>query len=110
MSAATKNLPADRGATFSLGVRWVAHDGTPMDLDGWTVSLRLVTVKTGTPIALYEDGNGDSDGWAVVDVTDEQTATWPVGRCAYRLEVESPAGEKHWLVMGELKVRSGADV
>lgn len=105
MAAVTTPFECGQGETFNLAARYKDAAGDPIDLTGWTGTFRLLR-RTGVQVAAYS-ASTDVDGWVRATVADEVTATWPTGELFYRLEVETPEGDRRWLAMGPFQVSRG---
>ena len=104
-----QNLVNGRGETFTLNLTYKDTNGAAIDLTGHTASLVVEKASIGTAVGTYA-GTVDSEGHIDFNVADEVTATWPVGKLAYRVIHQDPAGNKRWLVFGALTVIDGNDV
>lgn len=111
MTAVRKNLLADSGTTQRVTVRYLDADKNPVDLTGYTATFSLYKVgQTNNTPLFTKDAPVDSDGWIKHEATDEETALWPVGKLAWTLDLESPAGEVEGLFFGTFQVRTRRDV
>ena len=109
MSATIQPLTADKGATFRLAARVKNPDGTPVDLSGYTAAFLRLPNSDAAPLSTHV-GTTDAQGWIIVTVDDETTATWPAEAVHYRLELDTPVGEKDYLLIGKFTVRSPSNV
>lgn len=106
MTAKTASLVVDRGTTFRIGAL-VKMDGLPVDLTAG-FSGRLVVMRNGGAVVHTQEADMGVDGWARATVPDETTLGWPVTSLFYRVELDHPNGERDFLLMGPLRVRSGS--
>lgn len=125
MTAATKNLTIEQGATFdSLAFQWCGSDGAggvgnPYDLTGYTARMQVRTEYGGVVLldATTENGKivlGKHPDTGVVDMTTgwiwviisatDTDALDPDVKGKYDLEVESPTGVVRRLLQGAVKV------
>lgn len=110
MAAARKNLLMDYRTSFNLDLRLKDSNRNPINLTGYTVTFGIFTPgKENNAPLLSKLAGVSSDGWITVRITDEEN-TLPVGKKAYRLDLENPAGDIERLLFGALEVRSGVAV
>ena len=94
MSAATYNIVAEQGATFSLSLT-VDTDGTPWDLTSYTAAMQVRPfLESTTKIFDLTNGNGitlgGSNGTVTVSISAQNMTSAPAGRHVYDLELTSP--------------------
>jgi hypothetical protein len=104
-----QNLVNGRGETFSLNLFFKDSLGVPVDLTGHSVDLIVKKSGVGTDVGTYP-ASVDADGNIEIVVTDEVTATWPVGKLAYVVNHTTADGTEKWLLYGALTVLTGVDV
>jgi hypothetical protein len=74
---------------FERHVR-LLHDGSPVDLSAWTVSMRIISEVTGQEIAcLTAEATDDPE---VLRFRDGDTSDWPLGWAVYDV-VAKPDGD-----------------
>lgn len=94
-----RNIRVKRGASYSKALRYsltVSNVKTPLNLTNYTATL-TVKVNGRTTLTLTQTSGitlGGSAGTIVFAFTSSQTASLPVGRHPFYLEVVSPAGEE----------------
>lgn len=111
MTAVRKNLTTDRGTTFALSIRYKDSTGAPIDLTGHIVTFSMYKPGVANGAALFSKAAPvTSDGWINLRVTAVESAAFPLGKSAYRLDQLTPGGDTNRLLFGGLEVRSGVDV
>lgn len=109
MPAAKKNLVHDMGTTFNLKVRKLDSNKQPVNLTGHTVLFQLFEIGNKTPV-FTKPATVGADGWINIKVTDEETATWDLGKYAYQVNQTDTEGDVYRLFYGALDTKSGVDV
>ena len=113
MTAVTKNLDIEQGATFVLSFVWytgtITVPGAPVNLTGYTARMQI-RVKQGDPV-LWEGAVGDGiviDGPAgkvTITLTDTDTDAFTVSTAVYDLELIAPGGSPVVrLLQGSVKI------
>lgn len=102
-------LVTGQGETFTLNIIFNDSSGNPVDLTGHSVDLILKKARTGVLIGTYP-ADVDDTGNIAIEVADEITDLWPVGKSAYIVKHTSPDGVEKWLCYGPLTVVDGSDV
>lgn len=127
MTAATKNLVIEQGATYdTLAFQWCGSDGAggvgnPYDLTGYTARMQVrtdydslvlleATTENGRIVLGKHPDTGTVDMttgwiWVIISATDTD-ALDPSVKGKYDLEVESPEGVVRRLLRGSVKVES----
>lgn len=98
-----KDFTADVGETFTLSLNYTQPNGSPVDLTGYTATMIVHTI--GNPAANRVEYPGvvaGPSGVVTFTVADEVTALWVWNSAAYRVVVESPAGDRTRLLQGVL--------
>lgn len=129
MTAITKNLLIEQGATFTFTFTWsdgvvdpvdptIVTAGTPKDLTGYTARMQI-RKSQGDPALISADttngkiilgvppGGGApvlTNGRITVKLTDEDTDTLNTKSALYDLEVENAAGDVWRLLKGKVTV------
>lgn len=109
MAAVIHNQTADKGATYTLSVRYKDSDGNPIDLSEHTATFLLLKRSESIDVIDQHAATTTADGWIHVVVPDEATAEWPNGTHVYRVVLDN-GGAPVFPVTGTFKVRSPADV
>jgi hypothetical protein len=105
MTAEMHYLRADHGATFRLSVRYLDSDRKPVDLSVPGYASTFSLSRSGGTVLDTQAAVLDADGWIKVTITDEDTATWPIGKYHYCLDLTHPSGEKDFLLAGPITIR-----
>lgn len=106
MAAGTYDITIEQGATFTLNLRWLDSEGTPIDITGYTARMqvrRKYSDKTSVLSLTSQDNEiilGDSLGTIDVTASDEKTAAINIKAGVYDLELETPSGDVVRLVQG----------
>ena len=126
MTATTKPITIEQGATFTLPFTWHlalvdadgnlvldangnAQPGEPKDLTGWTARMQ-VRKKVGSEVLLEATSEagitlGGTAGTVRVKFTDEQTDTLMLKAAVYDLELEDEAGDVYRLLEGTVTIK-----
>lgn len=107
MPAQKKNLVHDADTTFRLDLYYTKANGEK-DLVGSTINFILSEPGTKAPAFTYTFP-GTVDGHIAVHVTPVVTASWELGKYAYRLDIVN-GEDTDRILFGALDVKSGVDV
>lgn len=101
MPAVKKSLVLDRGATWTLSIRYKDSNGTPVDLTGWSATIDLYNKGV---LALTFTAVVTADGYINFKVADESTATF-ADFYEYNIDLINPTGDVTRLFFGPMTVR-----
>lgn len=115
MPAATYNIVADQGATFSRVITWKNTAGTPINLTGYTAKMQVRTTPSAASAVLTLSTAAGSIvlGGALGTITltaSAATMNMDGYNYVYDLELTSGGGEVTRLVMGNFTVRAEVTV
>lgn len=109
--AATYNIIADQGATFSRALVRKDSQKRVTPLTGYTARMQVRSQVSSLDVVLNltTENNGivinPSIGQIVIQATDQVMSNIPAGKYVYDLETISPDGDVERLVMGSFTVR-----
>lgn len=111
MPAATYNIVADQGATFSRVITWKTTANTPVDLTGYTAKMQVrVAYSSPTAVLTLSTANGSivlGGALGTITITGASTSmTMDGNNYVYDLELTSPGSAVTRLVMGNFTVRA----
>lgn len=111
MPAATYNIVADQGATFSRVITWKTTAGTPVDLTGYTAKMQVrVTYSSPSAVLTLSTAAGSivlGGALGTITITGAASSmTMDGNNYVYDLELTSSGGAVTRLVMGNFTVRA----
>ena len=98
-----QDLVVGSGETLDINLTYLDSNRSPVDLTGHSVDLLVNRAGTSNNVGTYP-ATVDSEGNIAVHVTDEVTATWPVGKLGYIVNHTDLSGNEKWLLTGRLTV------
>jgi hypothetical protein len=111
MPAATYNIIADQGATFSRVITWKSSTGTPVDLTGYTAKMQVrVSYTSASAVLTLSTAAGSivlGGALGTITITGQASAmTMDGNNYVYDLELTSGGGAVTRLIMGNFTVRA----
>ena len=109
MTPGPLNITIRRGVAFIRTVTWRDAAGVPVDLTGYTAAeLQISSDDPANPHLVLTHLNGltlgGTAGTIGIRIPDENTATLPLGRWNWKLELTPPNGDDIRLLEGEARV------
>lgn len=110
MTAATRDIVIEQGATFTFPLVYKDSNDVPVNLTGYTARMQVRRSKASTTAVLTlttENGSitlGGSAGTIDIVASAEDTAAIPIKVGVYDLELVSPSGNVKRLIEGEVTI------
>lgn len=110
MTAATRDITIEQGATFTYPLIYKDSEGTPVNLTGYTARMQVRRSKASDVAVLTlttENGSitlGGAAGTINVVASAENTAAITIKVGVYDLELVSPSGNVKRLIEGEVTI------
>lgn len=118
MTAVTRDLAIEQGATFRLAFTWCQSGGvdgtgtpiagTPYDLTGCSARMQIrKSYSTPVLVAIVTDDGitlGGTDGTVTIDISAARTDALNVKTGRYDLEIEFPSGDVYRVLEGAVTV------